>query len=178
MKFSVFIASSMDGFIAREDGSLDWLPGSGADNVAVEDHGYGNFYASVDALVMGRKTFETVLNFGVWPYDKPVFILSQSLKQLPPGFSSKAEIHPGPLQQLVQDLARNNFKHIYVDGGKTIQSFLSAGLIDKIIITRIPILIGKGIPLFGELQNDIKLKHLSTIAYPNGMVQSTYQTEK
>jgi dihydrofolate reductase len=165
---SVFIGASVDGFIARTDGSLDWLPAGG------EPHGYDEFMATVDALVIGRKTFETVLTFDAWPYGaKPVFALSsRPLASAPLG--AVVERMSGDPAEIVSQLAARGIRHVYVDGGITIQRFLRAGLIQRLIITRIPVLIGAGIPLFGVTPRDIALKHVATRQYPSGLVQSEY----
>lgn len=169
MKTSVFIATSLDGFIARANGDLDWLPAGGG-----EPHGYDEFMATVDALVIGRKTFETVLTFATWPYGaKPVFVLStRTLAPVPPG--AVVERMSGTPDEIVSQLAARGLGHVYVDGGITIQRFLQAGLIQRLIITRIPVLIGTGIPLFGPVQHDIVLKHVGTRQYASGLVQSEY----
>jgi dihydrofolate reductase len=166
---SVFIATSLDGFIARADGGLDWLPTGGG-----EEHGYEAFMATVDALVIGRKTYETVLAFDTWPYGpKPVFALStRPLTPAPAG--AVVEQMSGLPAEIAAQLAARGVRHIYVDGGITIQRFLQAGLIQRLIITRIPVLLGDGIPLFGPLQRDITLRHVATRQYPSGMVQSEY----
>ena len=170
VKASVFIATSLDGFIARANGGLDWLPEGGA-----EEHGYESFMATVDALVIGRKTYETVLSFDAWPYGtKPVFVLSTGpLAPAPP--DAVAERMSGDPTDIVAQLGKRGICHAYVDGGITIHRFLQAGLIQRFIITRIPILLGTGIPLFGPLQHEIILKHVATRQYPSGMVQSEYQ---
>ena len=169
MKASVFIATSLDGFIARTNGELDFLPAGGG-----EPHGYDEFMATVDALVIGRKTFETVLTFGSWPYgEKPVFVLStHALAPTPPG--AVVEGMSGAPADIVAQLAARGIRHIYVDGGITIQRFLQAGLIHRLIITRVPVLIGAGIPLFGAVERDIPLKHVATRHYASGLVQSEY----
>jgi dihydrofolate reductase len=169
MKASVFIATSLDGFIARANGDLDWLPPGGG-----EPHGYDEFMATVDALVIGRKTFETVLTFDTWPYGQnPVFVLSsRTLAPAPPG--AVVERMSGDPAEIVSQLAARGIRHVYVDGGITIQRFLQAGLIQRLIITRIPVLIGAGIPLFGVTQRDIALKHVATRQYASGLVQSEY----
>ena len=168
MKASVFVGTSLDGFIARADGALDFLPPGGG-----EPHGYAEFMASVDALVIGRKTFETVLTFDAWPYEKPVFVLStRSLATPPPG--AVVERMAGAPADIVSQLARRGVRHIYVDGGLTIQQFLRAGLIERLIITRVPVLIGSGIPLFGALERDVPLTHVATRHYASGLVQSEY----
>ena len=169
MKASVFIATSLDGFIARSDGGIDWLPVGGG-----EPHGFEEFMASVDALVMGRNTYETVLPFDPWPYgEKPVFVLStRALAPAPRG--AVVEHMSGPPTEIVSQLAARGVRHIYVDGGITIQRFLQAGLIQRLIITRIPVLLGSGIPLFGPLDRDIHLRHVATRELGGAMVQSEY----
>ena len=169
MNASVFVGTSLDGFIARPDGAFDFLPVGGG-----EPHGYHEFMASVDALVIGRKTFETVLAFDEWPYgDKPTFVLSsRPLAPAPPGAS--VERMSGSPADLVAQLAARGIGHIYVDGGVTIQGFLAAGLIQRLIITRVPVLIGVGIPLFGAVPHDIILTHVATQHFAGGLVQSEY----
>ena len=135
MKKSVYIATSLDGFIARKNGSLDWLPGSDGESRGDEDYGYHAFMDSVDVLVMGRNTYELVLSFGEWSYgDKKVIVLSHSLTELSPTLPDTVELLSCSPQELVAQLQTSGVKHIYVDGGKTIQGFLRAGLIDEIII--------------------------------------------
>ena len=169
MKASVFIGTSLDGFIARANGDLDFLPPGGG-----EPHGYEEFMATVDALVIGRKTFETVLTFDAWPYGaKPVFVLS-TRPLAPAPFGAVVERLSGVPADIVSQLATRGIRHIYVDGGVTIQRFLQAGLIQRLIITRVPVLIGAGIPLFGALQHDILVRHIATRQYASGLVQSEY----
>lgn len=179
MKVSVYIATSLDGFIAREDGGLDWLPGADPENQDEsngEGYGYREFMDSVDVLVMGRKTFEQVLSFGTWPYEnKRVIVLSSGDVTVPDELVSGIEVRSCSPCDLVEQLEADGANHVYVDGGNTIQRFLSAGLIQQIIITRIPVLIGRGIPLFGLLDNDILLKHIETRPFPSGFVQSRYE---
>ena len=169
MKASVFIGTSVDGFIARANGDLDFLPAGGG-----EPHGYDEFMATVDALVIGRKTFETVLTFDAWPYGtKPVFVLStHPIASAPP--EAVVERMSGAPADIVSQLAVRGIQHIYVDGGVTIQRFLQAGLIQRLIVTRVPVLIGTGIPLFGPVPHDITLQHVSTRQYASGLVQSEY----
>ena len=170
MKASVFIATSLDGFIARLDGALDWLPVDGG-----EPHGYTEFMATVDGIVIGRKTFETVLTFDAWPYGrKPVVVLSTRPSELTPPAGAVCEVMAGTPHEIVTRLTQRGMKHLYIDGGVTIQGFLEAGLIQHLTITRIPVLLGTGIPLFGSLSHDIRLEHVATRSYPSGMVQSEY----
>ena len=181
MKVSVYIATSLDGFIARKRGELDWLPGSDGEPVLDsegDDFGYSEFMESVDALVMGRNTFETVLSFGAWPYEKRVIVLSRSLQQLPDNLPNTVELRCCDPQQITDELRESGVRGLYIDGGKTIQQFLNAGLIDELIISQVPVLIGSGIPLFGPLSMDVKLIHLQTTSFKNGFVQSTYQVIK
>jgi dihydrofolate reductase len=177
-KFSVFIATSLDGFVARKDGSLDWLPGSDGAPSA-EDTGYEDFYASVDTLVMGRNTYDLVQSFGEWPYPgKRVVVLSSHYpKSMQPVAADVWGVSATPAEMAVQ-LESLGTKHVYVDGGKTIQRFLRAGLIDEMTITHIPVLLGEGIPLFGALDRDILLSHCSTRTFNNGMVQSRYRVSR
>jgi dihydrofolate reductase len=168
MKASVFIGTSLDGFIARTNGAFDFLPAGGG-----EPHGYDEFMATVDALVIGRNTFDTVLAFEAWPYTKPVFVLStRPLPATPPG--AIVERMSGAPAAIVAQLADRGLRHVYVDGGVTIQRFLQAGLIQRLIITRVPVLIGTGIPLFGAVPHDVALTHVATRQYASGLVQSEY----
>jgi dihydrofolate reductase len=170
MKASVFIGTSLDGFIARANGDLDFLPPGGG-----EPHGYAEFMATVDALVIGRKTFDTVLSFDKWPYgEKPVVVLStRPLAPAPPG--AVVERMSGTPAEILSQLAARGIRHIYVDGGITIQRFLQDGLIQRLVITRVPVLIGTGIPLFGPVARDIVLRHVGTRQYASGLVQSEYE---
>jgi dihydrofolate reductase len=173
---SVFIATSLDGFISRLDGSIDWLDQANAVVPEGEDCGYHDFMSTVDALVMGRNTFEKVLSFGEWPYDKlPVIVLSHSRMAVPDAIANMVTASQESPVELVSRLSAQGICHIYVDGGKTIQSFLAAGLIDDITITVIPILLGSGRPLFGRLPQDIHLILLESKAYDFGFVQSRYR---
>lgn len=171
-KISVYIAVSLDGFIARKDGSLDWLPpGSDGD----EDFGYAEFISSIDFIVMGRNTFEKVLTFGNWPYTKKVIVLTSKKLTLPPELGDKVEtLHLSP-QELIHQMDIRGAKGIYLDGGVTIQRFLREGLIDEITITTIPILIGEGLPLFGPPGKDIKLELINSSSFKNGFVQTKYK---
>jgi len=171
MPVSVFVGASVDGFIARPNGELDWLPADGG-----EPHGYDEFMESVDALVIGRKTFETVLAFDAWPYgQKRVVVLSSRPIDFSAVRDAVVERMDATPEEIVTRLAARGFHHLYVDGGITIQGFLRAGLVDRLIVTRVPVLIGEGIPLFGSLPRDIRLVHVATRHYPSGLVQSEYR---
>ena len=168
LKTTVFVGTSLDGFIARSNGQFDFLPPGGG-----EPHGYAEFMATVDAVVMGRNTFDVIAAFPQWPYDKAVFVLSTRELQPPPR-GAVVERLTGHPAEVVVTLGARGIRHIYVDGGITIQRFLEAGLIQRLIITRVPVLIGAGIPLFGELSRDVLLRHVATRHYATGLVQSEY----
>jgi dihydrofolate reductase len=171
MTASVFIGTSVDGFIARPNGDLDFLPEGGG-----EPHGYNEFIASVDAIVIGRKTFEAVLAFETWPYgDKRVVVLSSRPVDFSAVRGGVVEQMAGPPADIVSQVAARGIHHLYIDGGITIQGFLRAGAIQRLIITRVPVLIGEGVPLFGSLPRDIRLRHITTRHYPSGLVQSEYE---
>lgn len=178
MKASVFIATSLDGFIARKNGDIDWLISADSkDNH--EDYGYKEFSDSIDCLVMGRKCLETALKFTEWPYEgKRVVVLSNTMTETPEQVSGKVELYYGSLKALIEKLDSEQCNHLYIDGGKTIQSFLREGIITDLTITKIPILLGEGLTLFGELQNDLKLTHIKTESYTTGFVKSTYEVEQ
>jgi dihydrofolate reductase len=172
MRASIFVGTSLDGFLARPDGAFDFLPVDGG-----EPHGFAEFMATVDALVMGRNTFDVVAEMNPWPYGKkPVIVLSHrplgpTRDQVP------VERLSGTPAEIVATLAARGMKHLYVDGGITIQQFLNAGLIQQLTITRVPVLIGSGISLFGQVARDIKLSLVESRSLAGGMVQSVYQVE-
>jgi dihydrofolate reductase len=173
----VFIATSLDGFIAREDGSLDWLLSRDAPD---EDHGYTAFIKEIDGIIMGRGSYETVAAFDPWPHDLPVLVLSARLAGTPvPGHLAGklrfADLLPAKAMEM---LGREGQRRIYVDGGQIVQAFLRDGLIEDMILTRIPVLIGAGRRLFGPLGSDIPLRHVETTAFPSGLVQSRYQIDR
>jgi dihydrofolate reductase len=169
IRASAFVGVSVDGFLARPDHALDFLP-EGA-----EDHGYAEFLASVDTLVWGRNTYDKVLSFGEWPYGtKRVVVLSSRPIKLPASDDAVVERMEGEPAEIVARLAASGAEHLYVDGGVTIQRFLAAGLVQRLVVTRVPVLIGSGIPLFGPLPHDVGLHHVATRQYPSGLVQSEY----
>lgn len=170
---SVFVGASVDGFIARPNGDFDFLPPGGG-----EPHGYDEFIANVDAIVIGRKTFETVLTLGPWPYgNKRVVVLSSRPVDLSAVREGVVEQMAGSPSEIVSQLAARGAHRLYVDGGIAIQGFLRAGLIHRLTNTRVPVLIGDGIPLFGSLPRDIRLRHVVTRQYPSGLVSSEYNLE-
>jgi dihydrofolate reductase len=170
MKASVFVGTSVDGFIARHNGDFDFLPEGGG-----EPHGYNEFIATVDVLVIGRNTFEKVLTFDTWPYqDMRVVVLSNRAIDTSAIPAARVERMFGSPPDIVARLAATGAQHAYIDGGITVQQFLRAGLIQRLIITRVPVLVGQGIPLFGSLPQDLKLRHVATQAYASGLVKSEY----
>ena len=169
----VYIATSLDGFIAKKDGGIDWLLET--PNPEGSDFGFSEFMKSVDAIVMGRNTFELVLTFSEWHYTKPVFVLSNTLQSVPNNVTDKAEILSGNPESIIKELNSRGYKNFYIDGGITIQNFLDQELIDELIITRIPILLGDGIPLFAGLTKEQKFEHLNTEVYNNSLVKSHYK---
>ena len=175
LKVSVYVAQSLDGYIAREDGNLDWLDAYNAIIPKGEDLGYATFMDSVDALVMGRNAYEKVLSFGEWPYkDKRVIVLSSRPLEIPNAISKYVSHSSESPEVLYKRLSDEGVKKIYIDGANTIQRFLRAGLVDELIITLIPTLLGSGISLFGKLAVDIQLKLISSNGYDFGFTQLTY----
>ena len=172
MKLSVFCGVSVDGFLARPDDALDFLDAGGQ-----EPHGFTEFLASVDVVVIGRRTFEVVLKLGgLSLYGKRrVVVLSSRRLDFSSVKGTAVEQMSGEPAEIVKQLESRGLKHAYIDGGITIQRFLAAGLIDRLVITRVPVLIGAGIPLFGPLPRDISLRHIATRSYGGGLVQSEYE---
>lgn len=174
MQFSVFCGVSVDGYLARLNHTFDFLdtPGQGP-------HGFDEFYSSVDAVLIGRRTFDVVLRFPQWAYGrKPVFVLTHRPADFSTLPDAVVEAIAGPPGAVAARLAARGFRNVYVDGGLTIQQFLAAGLVDRLIVTRVPVLIGEGIPLFGPVPNDIPLRHVETRSYAGGLVQSEYAFDR
>ncbi len=176
-KNSVFIATSLDGYIADKNGGIDWL--NSIPNPDNNDMGYVEFTNGIDALVMGRKTFETVLGFDVdWPYNKPVFVLSNKLKEIPESHKDKADLVKGTLTEVLDQIHGRGYKKLYIDGGTTIRNFLKADLIDEMVLTTIPILLGGGSSLFAELPNELNFKLIGTKTFLNKITQNHYKRKK
>ncbi|WP_416049529.1 dihydrofolate reductase family protein [Cupriavidus basilensis] len=170
----VFIATSLDGFIARPNGDIGWL--LARDNPA-EDHGYLDFIADKGAIVMGRGCFEKVVTMGEWAYDRPVLVLSRQLagKPVPEALQGKVRFSDRTPKDAMAQLAAEGVNRVYVDGGQLVQSFLRDGLIADLVVTTVPVLIGAGRPLFGALSQDVNLTLVSSRRFPSGLVQSTYR---
>ncbi|MDA9773815.1 dihydrofolate reductase family protein [Saprospiraceae bacterium] len=169
----VFIAKSLDGFIAGKNGELDWLHATpNPDNNGM---GFFALMDEVDAIVMGRTTFETVLGFGgEWPYKKHVFVLSTSIKEIPDVLAKKATILKGTSVEVLKEIHAQGHNRLYIDGGRTVQNFLRDDLVDELRITTIPILLGGGFPLFGELEESMNFEHIKTEVFLDQLVQSHY----
>lgn len=169
----VFIATSLDGYIADKEGGLDWL--HSVPNPDNHDMGFSAIMERVDALVMGRNTLDVVLGFGgEWPYPKPVFVLSNTMDKVPEGYEDKVFLVKGELKDVLNELNAQGYKDLYIDGGKTVQSFLQQDLIDEMVITTIPVLLGGGAPLFGDLVKPLNFKLHKSETHLGAIVQSHY----
>jgi len=169
----VYIACSLDGFIAERDGGLDWL--TGIPNEDGSDYGFGEFMRGVDAVLMGRKTFETVLGFGEWPYGKPVFVMSATLTRVPAAAEGKAEIVRGGPRDSLRVLMERGIETVYVDGGRTIQGFLREDLVDTLTVTTAAKILGGGIPLFGEIGRALDFRLVGTERLNDQLVKNRYE---
>ncbi len=182
MKCTVYIATSVDGFIAKTDGSVDWLHTAGKTDVDMGEHadmGWSSFIASQDCLIMGRKCMEVISNMNLtpeqWPYgDMRIIVLSNTLKHAPDNMKDKVELYSGDLHSLMAMLESQGHKHAYIDGGQTIQAFINLQLVNEMIITKAPILLGEGVPLFGKTARDIKLEQAKATAFANDFIQVHY----
>jgi dihydrofolate reductase len=173
MSSHVFIASSLDGYIAGPGGDIQWL--EEIPNPGGSDYGYAQFMGSIDALVMGRKTFEKVAGFPEWPYPKPVFVLSRTLKQVPERFNGKVELFEGTPGQIIHHLGEQGYHELYVDGGEVIREFLAEDLVDTMTITWVPIVLGDGIPLFGNSTFRLQFKLMKTEEFNHHLIQAVYK---
>lgn len=176
-KNSVFIATSLDGYIADKNGDIDWL--HSIPNPNNDDMGYVEFTQDIDALVMGRTTFETVCGFDIdWPYKKPVFVLSNTLSKIPESHKGKAFLAKGSLTEILEHIHQKGYHRLYIDGGTTIQSFLKEDLIDEMLITVIPIVLGGGSPLFSELPKGMEFEFIDSKVFLNQLTQNHYKRKK
>ncbi len=182
MKCSVYIATSLDGYIATKDNGVDWLHTAGnseADMGDNQDMGFNTFISTVDCMIMGRKCMEVISSMNItpeqWPYGNiRIVALSHSVKEPPSNLQDKVEMYSGDIHNLVKKLEDDGFKHAYIDGGSTITSFLNLKLIQEMIITKAPVLLGEGIPLFGKINHWIKLENAEASAFPNNFIQIKY----
>lgn len=172
----VFIATSLDGFIARAGGGIDWLL---ARDDPAEDHGHAAFLADKDGVVMGRGSYEAALGMDPWPYDRPVVVLSATLApaRVPVRLGERVRVIDAPPRAAMAGLAAAGWRRVWVDGGRVVQSFLREGLIADLVVTRVPVLLGTGRPLFGPLDRDLALTHVATRSFPSGLVQSRYRVD-
>ena len=175
IKAIVYIGTSLDGFIARKNGDIEWLTQFANDEAI---RAYEEFMSRVDAIVIGRGTFEKVLTFPSWPYEKEVFVLSTTIKQVPDNVRDKITVLSMGPKEILSYLSSKGFSGIYVDGGKVIQSFLKEDLIDELIISKVPVLIGSGIHLFDSLNTDLQFRHINTHVSSNGLVRSYYERKR
>ncbi|QHP76235.1 dihydrofolate reductase [Proteus vulgaris] len=174
MNIVVYIATSLDGYIADKQGNIDWL--TSIENPENLDFGFADFLSGIDAIVMGRTTFETIMGFDIeWPYEQPVFILSNTIKELPVALPDNVSILSGNVTEIIKKLKGNGYNRVYIDGGKTVQGFINEGFVDELIITRIPILLGEGIPLFIPNDKRIEFTHHKTEIYLDSFVKSHYK---
>ena len=180
VKVSVYIGTSLDGFIARENGDIDWLDKANQKVTPGEDFGFHKFLESINLIVMGRKTFEQVVSFDIWPYkDNKLIVLTSKNFEIPEKLRKTVTISNTLIpEELIKELSDKSVDHIYVDGGIVIQEFLSARLVDEITVTIVPILIGKGKSFSGLLPEDLDLQHLKTTVYEFGFVQNKYKVNK
>jgi dihydrofolate reductase len=176
MSTYVYVAQSIDGFIAGKDGDMDWL--NDIPNPEKSDFGFAEFIDKIDVIVMGRHTFEKVQSFGMWPYTKPVLVISKTLTELAAEYDGKARVLNLEPIQIAEYLKKEDLTNLYIDGGLLIQSFLKNDLIDELIITTVPVLLGEGIPLFGKLDQSLKFKFQRSEVLVNSLVKSYYIRER
>ncbi len=182
MKCSVFIATSVDGYIANQEGGVDWLETAGNSNVDMgkkADMGFSDFMASVDCIIMGRKCMEKISSFNLtpqqWPYGKTrIFVISNTVKHPPENLEGKVKMVPADIPALMTQLKKDGYQHVYVDGGTTITSFINLNLINELTITQAPILLGEGKPLFGHILKNVTLSKAQAVAFPNDFIQFKY----
>jgi len=184
MKCSVYIATSADGYIATSDGGVDWLHTAGnlEADMGTEDMGFNSFMHSVDCMIMGRKCMEMISSFNLtaeqWPYGNiRIVVLSNTIKEAPENLKNKVELYSGDIYALMENLENLGCQHAYVDGGTVITSFINLKLINEMIITKAPILLGAGIPLFGKLNQKVKLTNSKALSFPNDFTQTTYSLD-
>lgn len=176
MKTVAYIAVSLDGYIADKKGGVDWL--NNLPNPDDSDFGWSEFISGIDAILMGRNTFNIVEAFDVWHYEVPVFVASKSMRVAPPGYEDRIAIIKGGISELLSQVRDAGYHNIYVDGGQIIQACLREHVLDELIITHIPILLGEGIPLFCHLDQIIDLEHKGTEIYKPGLIKSHYRIKR
>ncbi|MFY0684888.1 MAG: dihydrofolate reductase [Balneola sp.] len=176
MKCSVYIATSTDGFIAKPDGDIEWLLQPEYEDASRLGLVYNKFISTVDAIVMGRHSYEKVLSFDEWYYDgTEVIVLTTKDLIVPEKLTGKVRFESGTPEEIVSKLSKEGKEHLYIDGGITIQKFLEAKLINELTITAIPILLGNGIPLFGNNDTEQSLELIDMSSAESGTVQKRYR---
>ncbi|NKF49290.1 dihydrofolate reductase [Shewanella sp. WXL01] len=183
MKCSVFIATSIDGYIATEDGNVDWLEQAGNQQADMSDNpdmGFNEYINSVDCMIMGRKCMEKIASFNLtdeqWPYGKlPIYVLSRTMTKPPQNLVGKVEMVNDGIEALLSRLELQGLKHAYIDGGATICAFINLQLIERMIITQAPVVLGKGISLFNDIKSPVSVTQVSAQSYPNDFVQVSYR---
>ena len=187
LKCSAYIATSVDGYIATHDGGVEWLENAGSeesgDREPVGDCGFAAYMASVDCMIMGRKCMEKIASFELtpeqWPYgDIPIFVLSNTVKSPPESLGDRVKMYSGDFPALTQQLASDGYNHAYIDGGATITSFINLGLLDEMCVTQIPVLLGAGLPLFGNIERQIKLENAEATVFSNDFIQWKYRIRR
>ena len=174
-RIKLYIACSLDGFIARENGSIDWL--TEYEKNLGTDYGYSEFYSSIGTVLMGRKTYEQVLGFGDWPYgEKKAYVFT---RQKEPKLREKnVEFISGDIGEFARQLKKNTEEDIWLVGGsQLIKVFLEEDLVQDLIVFFVPVILGSGIPLFDQIQKEIGLKLINTERYESGLVRVEYEIE-
>ncbi|MCQ1536498.1 dihydrofolate reductase [Methanosarcina sp. KYL-1] len=179
-RIKLYVACSLDGFIARKDGSIDWLPDAGESSGSETDYGYSEFYASIGTVLMGRKTYEQVLGFGFpWPYgDKKTYVFTRQTGEGGPSIrhEKNVEFVSGDIGEFVRKLKENTEEDIWLVGGsQIIRVFLEQGLLQDLIIFVVPVILGGGIPLFERIGKEIGLRLVGTKRYEGGVVRVEYE---
>ena len=172
----VYIATSLDGYIAESDGGIEFL--DKIPNTEGSDMGWSQFISKIDALVMGRNSFEKVQSFGFWPYELPVYVLSRTLTELPKEYEGKAFLTQGTPLQVMEELGEKGYQNLYIDGGIVVQEFLKEDLIDHLIVTKIPVLLGSGIPLFGKMDQPLWFRLEKAETHLGELVTNHYVRDK
>ena len=175
MKTVAYVATSLDGYIADSEGGVDWL--NEIPNPEKSDYGFADFISGIDAILMGGNTFRVVQSFGLWPYDKIVYVLSNTISEVPSGYEDRIRLISGPIDTVLEQVRNEAGPNIYVDGGRVIQSCLAAARLSQLIVTTVPVLLGQGIPLFAPSDRRIRLRHTKTEVLGAGLVKSTYDVE-
>ncbi len=181
MKCSVYIATSADGYIATPEGGVNWLHTAGnlEADMGSEDMGFQSYMDSIDCMIMGRNCMEMISSMNLtheqWPYgDMRIVVLSHTVKEPPENLHGKVQMYSGDIQELILKLESSGLKHAYIDGGSVITSFINLKLINEMTITKVPVLLGEGIPLFGKINKSIKLENAKASAFPNDFIQVKY----